>query len=62
VKANHDIKISETKLKNVSVLLRNPPASLSEAQLKRMRAQQLFLTGIVTGVDTEEYEFTHWNE
>ena len=29
------IKIAETKLKNVSAILRNPPASLSESQLKR---------------------------
>ena len=47
----HDIKIAETKLKNVSAILRNPRASLSEAQLKRMRAQEVLLTGIVTGVD-----------
>jgi hypothetical protein len=32
---------------------------LSEAQLK---PQEVFFTGTVTGVDTEEYEFTHWNE
>ncbi len=29
----HDIKIAETKLKNFSVMHRNPPASLSEAQI-----------------------------
>ena len=50
----HDIKIAETKLKNVSAILRNPPASLSEAQLKRMRAQEVFLTGVVTGVDLDD--------
>ncbi len=37
-KALHDIKIADTKLKNVSAILSNPPASLSEAQLERMRA------------------------
>ncbi len=47
----HDIKIAETKLKNVTAILRNPPASLSEAQLKRMRAQEVFMTGVVTGID-----------
>ena len=50
----HDIKIAETKLKNVSAILRNPPASLSESQLKRMRAQEVFLTGIVTGVELDD--------
>jgi hypothetical protein len=50
----HDIKIVETKLKNVSAILRNPPASLSEAQLKQMRAQEVFLTGVVTGVDLKD--------
>jgi hypothetical protein len=46
----HDIKIAETKLKNVSAILSNQQASFSEAQLKRMRAQEVFLTGVVTGV------------
>jgi hypothetical protein len=50
----HDIKIAETKLKNVSAILRNPPASLSEAQLKQMRAQEVFLTGVITGVDLDD--------
>ena len=50
----HYIKIAETKLKNVSSILRNPPASLSESQLKRMRAQEVFLTGIVTGVELDD--------
>ena len=45
----HDIKIAETNLKNVSAILSNPPAS--KAQLKRMRAQEVFLTGVVMGVD-----------
>ena len=49
----HYIKIAETKLKNVSSILRNPPASLSESQLKRMRAQEVFLTGIVTCVELD---------
>jgi hypothetical protein len=53
-KEPHDIKIAEIKLKNVSAILRNPPASLSEAQLKRMRAQEVFLTGVVTGVDLDD--------
>jgi hypothetical protein len=47
----HDIKIAETRLKYV---LSHPPASLSEAQLKRMREQEVFLTGVVTGVDMNE--------
>ena len=47
----HDIKIVETRLKYV---LSHPPASLSEAQLKRMRKQEVFLTGVVTGVDMNE--------
>jgi hypothetical protein len=52
----HDINIADTKLKNVSVILSNPPASLSEAQLERMRAQEMFLTasGVVTGVDIDD--------
>ncbi len=50
----HDIKIAETRLKNVTAILSNPPASLSEAQLKRMRKQEVFLTGVVTGVDMNE--------
>jgi hypothetical protein len=50
----HDIKIADTKLKNVSDIHRNPPASLSEAQLERMRAQEVFLTGVVTGVDFDD--------
>ena len=49
----HYIKIAETKLKNVSSILRNPPASLSESQLKRIRAQEVFLTGIVTCVELD---------
>ena len=53
-KEPHDIKIAEIKLKNVSAILRNPPASLSEAQLKRMRAQEVFLTGVVTDVDFDD--------
>ncbi len=48
----HDIKIAD-KLKNVSAILSNPQASLSEAQLERMRAQEVFLSGVVTGVDFE---------
>ena len=56
----HDIKIADTKLKNVSVILSNLLASfkLSEAQpeLERMRAQEVFLTGVVTvtGVDFDD--------
>jgi hypothetical protein len=53
----HNINIAGTnltKLKNVSAILRNPPASLSEAQLKRMRAQEVFLTGVVTGADLDD--------
>jgi hypothetical protein len=50
----HDIKIAETRLKNVTAILSHPPASLSEAQLKRMREQEVFLTGVVTGVDMNE--------
>jgi hypothetical protein len=49
-----DIKIAETKLKIFSAILSNPPASLSEAQLKWMRAQEVFLTGVVTGVDLDD--------
>ena len=59
----HDIKIAETKvtkLKNVQAILRNPPASLSEAQLKRMREQELLLTGVITGVDlSDDLESDH---
>jgi hypothetical protein len=50
----HDIKIADTKLKNVSAIFSNLPASLSEAQLERMRAQEVFLTGVVTGVDFDD--------
>jgi hypothetical protein len=50
----HDIKIAETTLKNVTAVLSNPPASLSEAQLKRLREQEVFLTGVITGVDMNE--------
>ncbi len=53
----HYIKIAETKLKNVSAILTNPPATLSESQLNvcaRMRAQEVFLTGIVTGVEIDD--------
>jgi hypothetical protein len=50
----HDIKIAKTKLKVISAILSNPPASLSEAQLKRVRAQEVFLTGVVTGVDLDD--------
>ncbi len=50
----HDIKIAETKLKNVKAILSNPPSCLSEAQLKRMCAQQVFLTGLVTGVNFDD--------
>ena len=50
----YDIKIAETKLKIISAILSNPPASLSEAQLKRLREQEVFLTGVITGVDMNE--------
>ena len=53
-KEMHDIKIAETKLKNVRSVLINPPASLSEAQLQRLRAQEVFLTGVITGVDFDD--------
>lgn len=49
----HDIKVAETKLKNVTAILSNPPPSLSEAQLKRLRAQEVYLTGVVTGLDLD---------
>ncbi len=53
-KALHDIKIADTKLKNVSAIFSNSPAFLSEAHLKRMPAQEVFLTGIVTGAALDD--------
>ena len=38
----------------MTAVLSNPPASLSEAQLKRLREQEVFLTGVITGVDMNE--------
>ena len=52
-KEMHDIKVAEAKLKNVTAILSNPPPSLSETQLKRLRAQEVYLTGVVTGVDLD---------
>ncbi len=47
----HEIKMAETKLNNVNAILRNPPPGLNKAQLDRLQAQALYLTGIVTGLD-----------
>ena len=50
----HDIKLAETKLKNVNAILSNQPVGLSQAQLDRLQAQALYLTGIVSGLDFDD--------